>query len=246
MRSILRIAGISLIGLWSTAGFSFFDAEAFYGSTTSTLKYSLSDGDHTASVKGTEIGAALQIDPVPVVPVSFGLLVTQSTRDTKSIAEAEAADLLKDSIFGGGGTSSATSTSKTLLYGPVVKVWFPLFVKPYFRLAYMTGAEVQDSSYDIEGTTLQAKISPKTIYTTTATQMSLGLDYSPTKMVELFAEYAIISCKRKFKSISGDFTATNQYGSVTTPLDDTFVSDTDKSWNSGGMKSVRIGLSVGI
>jgi hypothetical protein len=251
MKLFTQLAGALVIAGWATAGMAFFDGEVFYGSSTRQAKVNVGGVDTTKEFKGTEMGATFLLDPIPLVPFAFGVTASQGTADIKDVTQVQADDLVSSGDYAGY-TATGTGTSKTMFYGPVVKVWIPMpKIQPYLKAGYLMGTEVVDETFDMaspSGTSpaVDISIKAKTTYTHTATEMTAGLGFSPVKLTSIFAEYSILSGKRKAKTLSGDINmdvggATGN--GVYTSAD---LTDDDKKEKSAGAKTIRFGVSVGI
>ena len=251
MKLIIRLAATSAVATWATAGMAFFDGEVFYGSKTSNVKYTTAGTEKTKALKGTEMGATFLLDPIPLVPVAFGVTVSQGTTDLKDAAQLAADDNATRGDIAGF-SATGTGTSKTMFYGPVIKVWVPMpKIQPYLKAGYLMGTEVEDQSYTYSspaGSAFAASIvdKPKLAYTHTATEITAGIGFSPVKLTSIFAEYSMHSGKRKVKSLSGevdmDVGGNTSSGAYAT----SDLSDDQKKAKTSDSKSIRFGVSAGI
>ncbi len=238
--------------MWAQSGFAFFDAEVFYGSRTSSVKYTDAAGaSATKDLRGTDIGANFLLDPIPLVPFAIGVTAIQGSTNYDDLSDASAKSLLNDETFLNG-TASGKGSSQAMFYGPMIKVWVPVpKIKPYVKASYLLGAETV--SEEIKASTaadaimaVDASIKPKTVFTHSATEITLGLGFSPIKLTSIFAEYSIHSGKRKAKSISGTSSVTAAGVTTDTPFTSADLSDSDKKDVDANSKSIRFGVSVGI
>jgi hypothetical protein len=240
--------------VWSQGAFAFFDASLFYGSRTSTVTYNDATGaSKNKDVKGTDMGATFLLDPIPVVPVAFGVTVFQGTTKMDDINQelAEAA-VSSNADFAGNFTGTGTGTSKTMFYGPTLKVWAPIpFVKPYLKASYLLGAETDEANYTIKSNAnvspnISIEMKPKTVFSHSASEVIVGLGYSPVKLTSIFVEYAMHTGKRKAKGMSGESITTVGSASASTPYTDADLSDEEKKEKNWNSKSINFGVSVGI
>jgi hypothetical protein len=253
MKAKSRILFAVATSFWAQNAFAFFDAALIYGSRTSTIKEDQSDGTKKdRELKGTDIGATFLLDPIPLVPVAFGLMVKQGTTNYDDTVQAATdQSLATDATLGANYDGKGTGTSKHLFYGTVFKVWAPIpIVKPYLKAAYLLGAETIDTTIKLStksGVTPEIGITQtqKTVMTHTGSEISLGLGYSPIKLTSVFFEYSIHNGKRKTKARSGETTTSVSGISTTVPINGT-LSDDDKKEETWGAKSINFGVSVGL
>lgn len=252
MRHLLSITICLSAAAWAQTGLAFFDAEVFYGSRTSSVKYVGSDGGSaTKDLKGTDIGANFLLDPIPLVPIAFGVTTVQGSTNYDDLSKVSAEALLSDPSLTGG-TSSGTGTSTAMFYGPMVKVWIPVpKAKPYIKAAFLLGAETVDQKLNASSasdaaiaTSVDAKA--KTVYTHSASEITLGVSYSPLTLTSVFAEYTMHSGKRKAKSMGGTASITAAGQSAETVYTDADLDSNDKKETDANSKSIRFGVSVGI
>ena len=250
MKKILNITSALTIASWATSGMAFFDGEAFYGSKSAKTKYSVAGVEKSKDLRGTEIGASFLLDPIPLVPVAFGVVASQSSTDLKHVIQEVADGNVASDSSMAGFSGKGTGTSKTLFYGPVIKAWVPMpKIKPYVKAAYLMGTEVIDETMDFDSpsdTSISASFKQKTTYSHTATEMTVGLGFSPVKLTSIFAEYTMHSGKRKAKSLSGETTITSGGETIITPITSDSLSADDKKEESANATSIRVGFSVGI
>jgi len=254
MNTSKKVILAAVAAVWSQGAFAFFDGSLFYGSRTSTVTYESSAGtSKNKDVKGTDMGASFLLDPIPVVPVAFGVTVIQGTTNMDDINQDLADGVVANNAdFNGNFTAKGTGTSKTMFYGPTLKVWAPIpFVKPYLKASYLMGAETEEVNINLTSNAgvspeTSLKIAPKTVYTHSATQLALGLGYSPIKLTSIFVEYVTHTGKRKAKGMSGSTDATVAGVSGSTPYTDADLSDEEKKEKNWNSKSINFGVSVGI
>jgi hypothetical protein len=245
------VMGVS-VAMWAQSGLAFFDAEVFYGSRTSSVKYTDANGaSATKNLQGTDIGANFLLDPIPLVPVAFGVTAIQGSTNYDDLSNLSAQSLLSDPTFANG-NASGKGSSKTMLFGPMIKVWVPVpKVKPYLKAAYILGGEILSEEMNVStaadaAIAVNANIEPKTVFTHRGTEITLGLGFSPLKFTSIFAEYTIHSGKRSAKSMSGTSSITAAGVTTETPFTSADLSDSDKKEIDANSKSIRFGLSVGL
>lgn len=152
-------AVISVIGIQSSA-FALINGEVLVGKRNYTLKPN-AEGEKDVDLGATEFQAAVFLDPIPLVPVAFGAVLSSQTFEDK--------DSLKD--------------MSALTAGLSVKAWFPLTdFEPYAKLTYIVygkgkakidlgNSQSMDATYSISGLHLAA-----------------GLSWSPLPLVAILAE----------------------------------------------------------
>lgn len=121
------------------------------------------DGGDSKTFSGTPMRVAVHLDPIPLVPVSFGLGVGIWTVDGES-----------GSAFTKGGGGNEISLE--------VKGWIPFvpIVTPYGRLGYVISSA---SNAVLEGdNSLKAK------YLVGGTQLALGAEWSPLPLIGVIFE----------------------------------------------------------
>jgi hypothetical protein len=251
MKIFTQIAATVVVASWATAGMALFDGEVFYGSRTSSVKYTTAGTEKTKDLKGTEMGATFLLDPIPLVPVAFGVTVSQGNTDIKDVAQLVADDSTTSGDLAGF-SATGTGTSKTMFYGPVIKVWVPMpIIHPYLKAGYLMGAEVEDLNLSFSSpadspVATKMVLKPKTTYTHTATEVTVGVGYSPVKLTRIFAEYSMHTGKRKAKSLSGEVDMDVDGTSTSVPYATADLAAEDKKSKTADAKSIRLGVSVGI
>lgn len=236
----------------SSSAFALFDGQVFYGSSNNTVSYKLSDGTtKDKKISGSELGATVLLDPIPLIPIAFGLTAIQGSADHKSIVEAIAQDTMTSGDMTGY-SSSAKGSSTSLMYGPTVKVWLPVLkFKPYAKVSYLFGAESTDYSMTIDSPSgaspvVGLDLSSTTAFSHSATEFTAGLSYSPLPLTSVFVEYASHSGKRTAKGLAGSLTTSVDGTSTTTPFTDASLTSEDKKEMDANATSIRFGFSAGI
>jgi hypothetical protein len=252
MKHLLYASVLVSAVIWSKNGYALFDAELFYGARTSSVEYTNNAGTKaTKDLKGTDIGASFLLDPIPLVPIAFGVTAIQGNTKYDDLTNISAQSILEEDIFANG-TASGKGTSKDLFFGPTIKVWVPMpKIKPYLKASYLRGAETVDEEVSAKTAAnapvaADASIKPKSTFTHSATEITLGLGFSPMKLTSVFVEYAVHSGKRKAKSLSGSSSITAGGVTTNTPFTSADLSDSNKQEINANSKSIRLGFSVGI
>lgn len=134
-----------------------------------------SDDKTTSSLKANEITAYVHVDPIPLIPVSFGLA------------------LFSDQ-YAGDGTFSAMSN---FAVAPEVKAWFPFGdIRPYARASYFVYSNYTGKESIFPGQ--EAKF----IYNGLGYRLGVGLTYSILPLIKIFGEYGYSSENAKPKNFS--------------------------------------------
>ncbi len=163
----LRILTVVIFAIGSTSSFAFIDAQLFVGKRSGTGKSLKLDGSDS-KVDGTEIAVAGHLDPIPLVPIAFGLSLSTNTLE-----------LEKDSYF---------KDLKGLNAGLEVMAWVPFLgdFKPYGKLGYIVyGKYIGEGSVTVLNTTTDYK----GLYDYNGSYLSIGLGYSPLPLISIFLEY---------------------------------------------------------
>lgn len=160
----------------STQSYALFDAQVLYGQRTG--KFEATGVSET--LKGNEIKAAVHLSPIPLIPVGFGVSLSNVTYPEDS-------------------TSFAFKDFQGLEASAEVTAWLPLpglDIKPYAKLGY-----VIYGAYGLDGTTTDATtgldVETKALYKPSGTSLALGLSWSPLPLVGFLLEYDSRSLKLK-------------------------------------------------
>lgn len=242
---ILVLTTISLLG--ASSAFALVDTEVSVGQRTQKYIYDTTSGS-SKSATGSEITASLMFDPIPAVPVSFGITVQSSTIDRSKVDEEWFKNSLdSDSYF----DVTSKGTSSLLLYGPMIKVWAPTpFVKPYLKFAYLMGSGTEKLDIDAKTNStapstgaFTAKGSQK--FSHTGTDLDLGLGFSPAKLFTLFFEYAIHSGSSKVTDQNVDEVLVLDGSTTTTTETKDDLTDDQKKSQKANATAIRVGISIG-
>lgn len=139
----------------ASPAFALVDAELAVGQRSGTWKPKNSE---SATISSQTIQMAAHVDPIPLIPVSFGIRVISDSYKT-TIADH--------------GVKSLTSTAVV----PEITGWLPLgSIKPFARLGYTAV-----SAY--KGTVEVLSINGEIVETSTGPRMAAGVEYSPLPFV---------------------------------------------------------------
>lgn len=156
------------LGTVSTQGYALFDAQVLYGQRTGKFEV----GGVSETLKGNEIKAAAHLSPIPLVPVGFGLSMSNVTYPDDK------------------GAVSFTDF-QGLEASAEVTAWVPLpgfNIKPYAKLGYVIyGAYGQDGKTTDVNTGVEQDV--KSVYKPKGTTLALGLSWSPLPLVSVLFEY---------------------------------------------------------
>lgn len=160
----VALASLLLVG---SPAFALFDGELSVGQRTGTWKTS---GDSGKSLSSSTIELAAHLDPIPLVPVSFGVRFISDAYDAK-IADH--------------GIKSLTSTAIV----PEVTAWLPLGdLKPFGRIGYTAASAYKGTA---ETTVAGASISGSVAYQSTGPRIAAGVEWSLLPLVSLTAAYEL-------------------------------------------------------
>lgn len=152
---------LCLVGmLLSVEASALISVEGSYGLVGASL--SEQDSDHS----GSSFRGALHLDPIPLVPVSFGLALSSLELDDDG------------EKLGGGG----------FFLGLEVKAWIPFVpvVTPYGRLSYVPyGLLTQSGSTESGSNTFPFE----SAYDLDGILYAVGIDWQPLPLLSLFLEY---------------------------------------------------------
>ena len=159
--AIFVTSALLTAGTASTA-LAFFDGEVSVGQRTGTW----ASGDSSKSLKSSSVQMAGHLDPIPLVPVSFGL---------RLISESYNANIADH------GVKSLTSTAIV----PEVTAWLPLGdLKPFARIGYTLLSPYKGTAEDeAGGVTTNASV----IYKSSGARITAGLEYSLLPLISLLA-----------------------------------------------------------
>lgn len=182
-------SSLALSGLLMAASpaLAIVDGEVSVGQRSGTWKQS---GEEGKSLSSSSLQLAVHLDPIPLVPVSFGVRMISDAYDAK-VADH--------------GVKSLTSTAVV----PEVTAWLPIGdLKPFARVgytavsAYKGTAEVSAAGQTISGTIALKSSGPR---------LAAGLDWHPLPFISILAafEYSTEKLTVDTKKI-GDFTITDE------------------------------------
>jgi hypothetical protein len=172
----IRMAMVCLLGLMASSSYGVFDAQLLVGQRSAKVQ---PDDQPSSNISGQVVKLAGHIDPIPLVPVAFGLTAAQVTykEDTDDF-----------------GFDSFKGTE----IGAEVMAWLPtgfLGITPYGKIGYtFLGA------YAYENGTADAVFQP------TGLNFGVGLKYSPLPLVGILLEWnnGMADLKAKEVKINGE------------------------------------------
>ena len=159
-KTITPIAFSSILLLTSGPALALIEGELSVGNRS---------GDFSGkSLSGTTIELAGHLDPIPLVPVSFGVRVVNDTFNP-SVAD-----------------HSFKSLSATAIV-PEVAAWFPFGdIKPFARLGYTLVSAYKGT---METTVLSSTVSGDVAYKSTGVRMAAGVNYSVLPLISVSAAF---------------------------------------------------------
>jgi hypothetical protein len=160
IKSILSVTLSSLSLLSAGQALAFIEGELSVGNRT---------GDFSEkSLSGTTIQVAGHLDPIPLVPVSFGVRVINDTFNP-TVAD-----------------HSMKSLSATAVV-PEVAAWFPFGdIRPFARLGYTLVSAYKGT---MEATVLGSTVSGDVAFKSTGVRMAAGVNYSILPLIALSAAF---------------------------------------------------------
>ena len=175
--AIFMTAALLTAGTTSTA-LAFIDGEVSVGKRSGTWAI---DGT-SKSISSTSIQMAGHIDPIPLIPVSFGL---------RLISESYNANMTDHSV------KSLTSTAIV----PEVTAWLPMGdLKPFARIGYTLLSPYKGTTEydaDADGTTSNVSV----VYKSSGPRITAGIEYSLLPLISFLA--AIEHSTETLKMTSG-------------------------------------------
>lgn len=244
---------LSLGLLIPKTGFSLVEVGAAGGKRSSQVQYDTSEqSGKKKTVSGTEISASVLLDPLPAIPVSFGITLQSASIDTSAVRKDQIEDIIAANNASAYVDASASSKYSSLLYGPVVKAWVPVpYVEPYLKLAYLMGSGVEKIDMGLASNSSTSSIySYSQIgtqkYSQSGTEISVGMSFKPLPLIEFSLEYGMFSGTTKItdQNIDGVKVQDGVTETGTSTKDD--LSDADKKARSMSATSIRLGLALSI
>jgi hypothetical protein len=200
--------------LFSQSSYALVDAQVLLGRRQMNL-----DIGKENKLSGSEIRLALHLDPIPLVPVAFGLSYGMISSNAKANFTLATANDYK--------VTETTGYELAL----EIMVWSPidLFnITPYLKAGYIPyGAYTFAGTYDLAGTSTDLDL----LYGSSGSLVSFGLKWAPLPLVGLLFEAQNTISKLSFDKLEE---AAGSNLPVSSP------SASMKSW------SYMIGLEVGI
>ena len=166
---MLRLVALPLILLHAGSAFALIDVEALAGKRWYKLGVSPSQ-----QVSATEVALAAHVDPIPLIPVSFGVRASSAALNTNDLK----------SYYGAASVSSALMVEA----GLDVMVWVPLIpiITPYARLnlpvygIWKVAGAAANGNPTPSDFTHNGKVS--------GVQGSIGFKYSPLPLISVLFE----------------------------------------------------------
>ena len=144
-------------------GYSIFDAQLLGGQRTATLT---PDGGNKTTITGNEVQASVHLDPIPLVPIAFGLGVAVPS-------------------YTKGTTDFTFDTFKGEELSFEVMGWLPtpgVSISPFIKLGY-----VFSGTYEAKYKTVLA-VDGTTTYKVSGTDIAVGLNWSPLPLLGFLLE----------------------------------------------------------
>ncbi len=174
MKSLWIFAAVTLFS-WTKLSVAIISVEAMTGSTTFELKNSALETKH--DVKAQTLGVGLHLDPIPLVPISFGiqaLLPVTTSNNDDAFPEYAGSDI----------------SAQIAAWSPIA-LWK---ITPFVKLgATIIGKAVTKANRTIAGVTTKVPVD----YNTTGSHVSLGLRYGPIPFLNLVLEYQLATLTLK-------------------------------------------------
>lgn len=151
-------------------------AQVFYGTGSGDFK---PDSGSSKSLSSTDMGGTLLLDPIPLVPVGFGVSVFSQTFDPK-LSDHGVTDL------------------EGYVIAPEIQAWLPFLpipLTPYGRLSYALGFYKAKSEISVQGQTLKSEY----LLTSSGMQVGIGAKYEPLPL-PLLSLAILVEANMKFYS----------------------------------------------
>ncbi|MBC7661207.1 MAG: hypothetical protein H7249_16035 [Chitinophagaceae bacterium] len=161
----------------ASPAWAIFNAQVLTGKRSS--KFS-SNGRSSDTLTGSELRAAAHIDPIPLVPIAFGIAASQTTFDTDSSKL---------------GINKIDGTDIDL----EIEAWLPLELAglvPYAKVGYTIAG-----TYDMEVAAGTTDV-PKIHYKPTGASFHVGLKYEFLLRLGVMAEFETATRKLKYDKIT--------------------------------------------
>jgi hypothetical protein len=171
MRLLSSLIATASILFCSGTSFALFDGEVLVGKRWYKWE---TTGSDTAGVASQEVYAAVHIDPIPVIPIGFGL-------------GAISGDLNKDDLDG-------VEEAKILELDLEVKAWIPMVpvVTPYVKVKVPLSAKLAMKGSD-------AGVDYAAIYKLTGMHLNAGILYPVIPLVKIVLEVGKSTQKREIE-----------------------------------------------
>lgn len=163
-----------IVSVISSPAMAFIGGQLLIGQRTTKFENSSTD----KTLKGSEMQASLHLDPIPLIPISFGLKLSQITFKEKDNYKADGLEI-----------------------APEVMAWLPIDIANltfFAKVGYTAyGVYVTESETTAVGATVKYKMA----YKPSGTRISVGAIWSPLPLIGVLAEYEITNHKLAFDKI---------------------------------------------
>jgi hypothetical protein len=178
MKRSLMTLMLAAAGMMSSPAWALFNAQVLTGKRDAKFKASGSSSD---TISGNELRAAAHLDPIPLVPVAFGLSLAQTTWDKSSDK------LTADKIDG-------------LDVNLEIEAWLPIELGglvPYAKVNYTVAG-----AYTVESQEVLPGVAPKFAYKPSGAGIAVGLKWEFLLRLGVMLELEQATRKLKFDKVS--------------------------------------------
>ena len=165
LKNFKWVLGLAILPfLWSSSAFALFEAQLLLGSRTQNLNYTGMDKAAT----GSSTKFAFHLDPIPLIPISFGLALESVTYDV-SVAD------------------NGLSELSGLHIVPELRVWTPSIagISAYAKLGFSIDASKGKTTQTVLGEDLSTDVT----FVGQSMHIVPGISYSPLPLISLLLEY---------------------------------------------------------
>ncbi len=174
MRLLSSLIATASVLFCSGTSFALFDGEVLVGKRWYKFE---TDGGKTTSVVSDEMYAAVHLDPIPVIPIGFGL-------------GAIAGDLKKEDFYGEG-----VEEAKLVELDLEVKAWIPMVpvVTPFIKVKVPLSAKLAMKGKDAAGADYAS------LYKLTGMHLNVGVLYPVIPLIKIVFEVGKSTQKRELE-----------------------------------------------
>ncbi len=174
MRLLSSLIATASVLFCSGTSFALFDGEVLVGKRWYKFE---TDGGKTNSVVSDEMYAAVHLDPIPVIPIGFGL-------------GAIAGDLKKEDFYGEG-----VEEAKLVELDLEVKAWIPMVpvVTPFIKVKVPLSAKLAMKGKDAAGADYAR------LYKLTGMHLNVGVLYPVIPLIKIVFEVGKSTQKRELE-----------------------------------------------